>query len=126
MTAAEAIDFVRAKRGIVCPNSGFRIQLATYSEQFMGNSAKRTSGISASISPRVSKISEGIAQRIRRFKTGSTSIVASKQIVIEEGVYIIMPRWNLIFECSLLSLKIIILWIRCRFLARTSEPPVSL
>jgi len=87
MTAAEAIDFVRAKRGIVSPNPGFRTQLATYSEQFVGNRAKRTDGISTSTGSRASKISEGIAGRTRRFKTGgagSISIVTSKQVAVEE------------------------------------------
>jgi hypothetical protein len=95
MTAAEAIDFVRAKRGIVSPNPGFRTQLATYSEQFVGNRAKRTDGISTSIGSRASKISEGIAGRTRRFKSGgagSISIVTSKLVAVEEGAYTIAPR----------------------------------
>jgi atypical dual specificity phosphatase len=32
--ASEAVEFVQARRGIVCPNLGFRTQLATYAERF--------------------------------------------------------------------------------------------
>jgi len=87
MTAAEAIDFVRAKRGIVCPNVGFRTQLATYSEQFVGDRAKRGGGVITIKGPHLSKISEGIAQRMRRFKsgdTGSTSTAALKQVQVKD------------------------------------------
>ena len=37
---SEAIDFVRAKRGVVCPNLGFRQQLETYGKQFDGEDFK--------------------------------------------------------------------------------------
>lgn len=80
MTAAEAIDFVRAKRGIICPNDGFRTQLAIYSERFVGNKNKRT-GEAASGNGRSSKINEGIGDRIRQFKAGS----ALRQVEVEEA-----------------------------------------
>ncbi|KAF9005997.1 protein-tyrosine phosphatase-like protein, partial [Cyathus striatus] len=32
--ASEAVEFVQSRRGIVCPNLGFRTQLATYAEKF--------------------------------------------------------------------------------------------
>jgi len=73
MTAQEAIDFVRSKRGIVNPNGGFRTALAIYSERFVGGRGKRATGGSASgsaVANRKAKISEGIADRIRRFKGG--------------------------------------------------------
>jgi len=108
MTAAEAIDFVRAKRGIVCPNVGFRTQLATYSEQFVGGRAKRGGGVITTEGPRLSKISEGIAQRMRRFKsgdTGSTSTTALKQVQVK-GAYILEFLPSGILNVPSLSLKI--------------------
>lgn len=91
--AEEAIDFVRTKRGIVCPNAGFRVQLATYSERFVGNRAKQamTSGTwtrkpGGNLRP---KISEGIAERIRRFRSGSASTASSSvvaQVAAQEVV----------------------------------------
>lgn len=96
MTAAEAIDFVRAKRGIVSPNPGFRTQLASYSEQFVGNRAQRASGVVAPTNRRASKISVGIAERIRRFKTGDagSNSAVTIPVAIEEGAYIITLCWN--------------------------------
>lgn len=85
MTAAEAIEFVRAKRGIICPNAGFRNQLAIYSEQFVGNRAKRVDGIATTRAPRVSK---RIAERIRRLKSGAagpTSTAVLDQVEIARG-----------------------------------------
>ena len=73
MTAQEAIDFVRSKRGIVNPNGGFRTALMIYSERFVGGRGKRATGGSTSgsaVANRKAKISEGIADRIRRFKGG--------------------------------------------------------
>jgi atypical dual specificity phosphatase len=40
MTADEAIVAVRAKRGIVCPNLGFRRQLDEYAKQVQGGQSK--------------------------------------------------------------------------------------
>jgi len=66
MTAAESIAFVQAKRGIVCPNMGFRQQLEIYATRFVGRRAmKHVEGPSRR---NVSKISGGIAERIRRLK----------------------------------------------------------
>lgn len=94
MTAAEAIDFVRSKRGIANPNDGFRVALALYSERFVGNRGKRNSAkINPTTKPlpvrnRKAKISEGIAERIRRLKHGGTAPSideALNQVKIEEG-----------------------------------------
>jgi atypical dual specificity phosphatase len=85
MTAAEAIDKVRAKRGVVCPNYGFRLQLATYSERFVGNRGKPGNGQVLRRSGRSSKISDGIADRIRRFRGGGSNTVALQPIKVKEG-----------------------------------------
>ncbi|KAJ7173731.1 protein-tyrosine phosphatase-like protein [Mycena filopes] len=65
MTASESIAYTQAKRSIVCPNLGFRNQLQAWSEQFYGNNAKRSGG------SRVSKMTEGIAGRIRELKAAA-------------------------------------------------------
>lgn len=73
MTAQEAIDLVRSKRCIANPNPGFRTALAIYSERFVGGRGKRAAGgtqKSSGVANRKAKISEGIADRIRRFKGG--------------------------------------------------------
>jgi atypical dual specificity phosphatase len=83
MTAAEAIDIVRAKRGIICPNDGFRSQLAIYSERFVGKRGKQSS---KEDSLETSKISEGIADHIHRLKAGGVMASASplQQVEVEE------------------------------------------
>lgn len=87
MTAAEAIDMVKAKRGIICPNLGFRVQLDRYSERFVGNRVKHGTSIVAAVR-RTSRLSDGIAERIRRFKA-SGSVVGPvntlNEIEVEEG-----------------------------------------
>src|ERR1700677_670878 len=40
MTPDEALVAVRAKRGIVCPNIGFRIQLEQYADQLQGGKSR--------------------------------------------------------------------------------------
>lgn len=87
MTAAEAIDIVRAKRGIVCPNDGFRCQLAIYSERFVGKRGKQSPKEVSPETRRPSKISEGIADRIRRLKAGGVMASASplQQVEVEES-----------------------------------------
>ena len=59
MTPHEAISAVRAKRGIVCPNLGFRRQLGQYANQLNGG---RTGGTGA----RLAKMSEDAAGAIRK------------------------------------------------------------
>jgi len=83
MTAAQAIDLVRKKRGVICPNDGFRTQLVTYSERFVGKRRKPSAGRAPGHS---SKISEGIADRIRRFKAGgaTSSTNVLQQVKVEE------------------------------------------
>ncbi|THH30111.1 hypothetical protein EUX98_g4080 [Antrodiella citrinella] len=63
MTASEAIDFVKAKRPIICPNLGFRRQLETYSVRFYtgqgsfaAKSVSRITGVGQSIRARVKKM----------------------------------------------------------------------
>jgi len=88
MTAAEAIGQVRAKRGIVCPNDGFRTQLATYSERFVGIRGKPSAGEASSATARSSRISEAIVERIRRFKAGtvmSRTTTALQRIKVEDN-----------------------------------------
>lgn len=78
MTAPQSIAYVQAKRSIVCPNSGFRNQLDTYSVQFHGNGAKRSGS-------RMSRMTEGIAERIRELKAVAgappTSVKRGKPVV---------------------------------------------
>lgn len=68
MIPTEAIEFVQSKRGIVCPNFGFRQQLDTYALQFEGKRpikpAKRP------FANRVSNIGGSLAHRIRMLKIG--------------------------------------------------------
>jgi atypical dual specificity phosphatase len=40
MTVDEAISFIQSKRGIACPNTGFRSQLEIYASRFMGTKSK--------------------------------------------------------------------------------------
>jgi len=86
MTAAEAIDLVREKRNMIRPNDGFRTQLAVYSQRFVG---KRGGPAAEKVHPatRSFTISEGIAERIRRFKAGSgtSNPNALQQVEVEEG-----------------------------------------
>ncbi|KAJ7460662.1 protein-tyrosine phosphatase-like protein [Mycena latifolia] len=64
MTAPESVAYVQAKRSVVCPNLGFRKQLETWSVKFYANNGKRPSG-------RVSRLTEGIAERIRELKAAT-------------------------------------------------------
>lgn len=78
MTAAESIAFVKAKRGIVCPNTGFRRQLEVYATRFVGRRAAERAGRPSGKG--VNKISGGIAERIRRLKTaGQSDSIEAKQ-----------------------------------------------
>ena len=43
MNATEAIDFVREKRDVACPNIGFRHQLEKYSNQLIEDGSKAES-----------------------------------------------------------------------------------
>jgi atypical dual specificity phosphatase len=65
MTASEAIAFVQSKRGIVCPNLGFRTQLESYATRFVGRSAKTDRLPARRVFGTV------IAERIRQLKIGS-------------------------------------------------------
>lgn len=68
MTAKEAVKFVKSKRGIVRPNTGFTRQLEIYAKRHANVSqAPRESMFTRSI--RKLKISDGVSKRIRRLKT---------------------------------------------------------
>ncbi|KAG6828922.1 hypothetical protein H0H92_006308 [Tricholoma furcatifolium] len=64
MPAGEATVHIQSKRGIVCPNSGFRRQLEKYAEGFVGGRERQKTS-------KVAKIGEDIAQRIRQLKMSS-------------------------------------------------------
>ncbi|KAF5316456.1 hypothetical protein D9619_006341 [Psilocybe cf. subviscida] len=66
MTAPETIDHVRAIRGIVCPNLGFRKQLEQYAVKYVKLKPTPLPIASPSI-----KLSGGIAARIQRLRSGS-------------------------------------------------------
>jgi atypical dual specificity phosphatase len=67
MIGQEAITFVQAKRAVISPNPGFRRQLDTYATRFIG---LRPKGVDGS---RRFRISEGIAERMRRLASGNPS-----------------------------------------------------
>ncbi|KAG6910211.1 hypothetical protein DXG01_012346 [Tephrocybe rancida] len=64
MRATEALEYTQTKRGIVCPNNGFRMQLETYAENFVGNRQKQGT-------TKVPKIGRDIAQRIHQLRLAS-------------------------------------------------------
>lgn len=72
MTAPESISFVQSKRGIVCPNLGFRHQLEAYEERCNGSvdgSISVKDGKRRLRAKRTSlRIGDGMAARITRFK----------------------------------------------------------
>ncbi|KZP21058.1 phosphatases II [Athelia psychrophila] len=89
MTAGEAIGIVKAKRGIVNPNEGFRAQLARYAERHVGNGSRGPKGVAAASRTRTTtRIGDGIAARIRRFKAGaaatSSTSIPPKRVEVEE------------------------------------------
>jgi atypical dual specificity phosphatase len=63
ITASEAIEFLRKKRPIVCPNIGFRRQLENYSEPFI-------------LSKQLSRKRSGIMERMKKLVPGSTTPVS--------------------------------------------------
>lgn len=70
MTAPESISFVQSKRGIVCPNIGFRHQLEAYEERCNGSvNGSVKDGKRRLRTKRTSvRIGDGMAARISRFK----------------------------------------------------------
>ncbi|KAF8075036.1 protein-tyrosine phosphatase-like protein [Lyophyllum atratum] len=64
MLSIETLEYTQAKRGIVCPNSGFRQQLDTYAEGFVGG--RKAQGVT-----RVAKMGGDIAERIRQLRSAS-------------------------------------------------------
>ncbi|KAH8798714.1 protein-tyrosine phosphatase-like protein [Flagelloscypha sp. PMI_526] len=67
-SGTEAIEYVQAKRGIICPNLGFRQQLDQYADKFVGG--KRPGG---RIVGHKKVLSAGIASRIKLFKSSTAS-----------------------------------------------------
>ncbi|TFK39945.1 protein-tyrosine phosphatase-like protein [Crucibulum laeve] len=63
-TAPDSIAFVKAQRGIVCPNSGFQKQLGEYASKFIGNRAGRAA------TP-LARLSVSIADRIKSLRGGT-------------------------------------------------------
>jgi atypical dual specificity phosphatase len=80
MTPDEALVAVRAKRGIVCPNIGFRRQLEQYADQLQG-------GQNSPFAP-PTKIGGNVAEAIRKLtgmaqkdpNTGSSSLTSTLTI----------------------------------------------
>jgi len=70
MIGQEAIAIVQAKRSIICPNLGFRRQLDAYATQFIG---RRPKGAENPSGNRLFRISEDIAERMRRLKSNKSS-----------------------------------------------------
>ncbi|KAK0489129.1 protein-tyrosine phosphatase-like protein [Armillaria novae-zelandiae] len=66
MTAKEAVKFVKSKRGIVRPNTGFTRQLEIYAKRYEVSQPRRESRFTRNI--RKLKIGDGVSARIRRFK----------------------------------------------------------
>ncbi|KAI0079363.1 phosphatases II [Panus rudis PR-1116 ss-1] len=67
MQAHEALEFVIARRRIVCPNLGFRRQLELYAARCAAKGAKAKTPASR----RSKGISVGVAERIRKFKASA-------------------------------------------------------
>lgn len=77
MTAPESIAFVQSKRGIVCPNLGFRVQLEAFEERCHGTAGEHD-GKRLRSGKRVSRMGVGdgtgtgmgmgMVARIARFK----------------------------------------------------------
>ncbi|PBK72550.1 phosphatases II [Armillaria solidipes] len=67
MTAKEAVKFVKSKRGIVQPNTGFTRQLGIYAKRYANVSQpRRENTFTRNI--RKLKIGDGVSERIRRLK----------------------------------------------------------
>ncbi|KAK0446924.1 protein-tyrosine phosphatase-like protein [Armillaria borealis] len=67
MTAKEAVKFVKSKRGIVQPNTGFTRQLEIYAKRYANVSQpRRENTFTRNI--RKLKIGDGVSERIRRLK----------------------------------------------------------
>lgn len=71
MTAPAAIDFVRGKRAVVCPNIGFRRQLTEYAAKLHGT--KEEMEMEA-------KLAE-VPKNIRDFKLWMRGVVSKKKEV---------------------------------------------
>jgi atypical dual specificity phosphatase len=84
MTASEAIQFVQSKRGIVCPNPGFRTQLEKYATRFAGRQGKGQEGGKVE-GERGLRISAGIAERVRQLKAGQGDVIKYSSIASESS-----------------------------------------
>jgi hypothetical protein len=74
LDALEAIEFVQAKRSIVCPNSGFRLQLATFSTPYMKKAKPKS-------------VSKDIAGRIRSLFPEKAAVkrVTTEEVTVAAG-----------------------------------------
>ena len=91
MTPEEALAAVRAKRGIVCPNIGFRQQLERYADQLQGgDQSSASSACPGPVLRSASRRSRGVivAEAIRKLtgmaqqepNTGSSSLTPTLPI----------------------------------------------
>lgn len=69
MKASAAIDFVREKRPIICPNVGFRRQLNEYAARFHGTTEEMEMQVKLGDAPK----------NIRDFKLWMRAVIGSKK-----------------------------------------------
>ncbi|KAJ2914655.1 hypothetical protein MD484_g5766, partial [Candolleomyces efflorescens] len=74
LDALEAIEYVQAKRSIVCPNSGFRLQLATFSTPYIKK-------------PKPKSVGKDIAGRIRSLFPEKAAVkrVTTEEVTVVAG-----------------------------------------
>jgi atypical dual specificity phosphatase len=66
MTPHEALTAVKAKRGIICPNLGFRRQLEEYARQVQDGQGK--------VRARPGRLGENVAEVIRKLTGGTQKV----------------------------------------------------
>jgi atypical dual specificity phosphatase len=79
MLTSEALAHTQAKRGIICPNIGFRRQLETYSRRFVGQRSQRreSRGIGADIAGRIRQLTGGPGTFVVRSKNREEKVIVS-------------------------------------------------
>jgi len=79
MPASEALAHTQAKRGIICPNIGFRKQLEAYSQKFVGKRARprENKGIGADIAERIRQLKGGPGPFVVRSKGRGEKVIVS-------------------------------------------------
>jgi len=78
MTAKEAVKFVKSKRGIVQPNTGFTRQLEIYAKRYAKASHPRQEN-TFTRNIRKLKIGNGVSGRIRRLKAKGAEPVEAQE-----------------------------------------------